>query len=999
MELVTRHPSLVTALSIVHCALCISLATPGAAFAATGVAMRFYRNLFPPSSALLEEFDRDGVAPDMLKTLPDFTLRDPWTLSRKTGISRCCGAILDARFLAPEDGEYQFVVPGGGGCRILLAARGDDAFAPLELADGEVAGMPEFTDRKGKHTEKALVAVPMPLKAGEGVRLRAFVIPRRVFFVGLVKDGALAPIPPEALSPSAPTAVLPRLPPARRMTDIPADFGDDEPDTLCWEAFSEGMPFIAHFLDWAATNPPPQSGLSRGAGASSPASSPASPADYPCLWARLADVPLVADQKSWCNTNFVKGAGCVALKGPPFHYYPGSSAAFDVEVAEEGDYRLWCRFWRPGPKSSGTFNVALSETPSDNPAEDGLGVFTAALEQIFAHTPWHPYRRLDPIPDIRSAPYPADGWMWEASYRLAHLKPGRWRVTFTSGCYPDQPGAVVSDVVLTADPMLDLAAMRETAAGGLPPDLASARTEAGVVCGRLPASAASRHPLFAIRPGTGLAEAPPARLAWWLRWRDALYDKLCDAEYTDYVWGYLASLSHFDEDSNLIGRVREVRAQKGYDAARVGAADGERVGDGDLAFWTQNPFGPFDRFSPPASGGRRNQNGVYDWKALPNEDIDRAEQGVEAKAGEVKSQLLLIRNNTDAAKVVEPILESPLPASVRLVAYTVTADGFWSPQILLKRRQVALPPRQNTALWLSIDCRGAAEGDYPVTLRFAGRAVTWRVQVADSIKDAPTPLTYGWSSPYRRRSCWEAYRDHGLNAIRYAPLSRRVMDEYAIRLLVGIPCDTRNFTEEKIARTVEKAAQRGQKVGDYCWYLIDEPGLASIPRWIEMAETLRKVDERQLVWCNLGESVVRPEDGELYFRMMEYWDVACPFIWQFDRKAFFPEYNERLHTAGKVKLLYHTLDIGATEKILNAPQDILGVAERAIKEGRDGFANYTLSNGTPYDDLYMDNQDNAVSIYPGAWRRTLSTRNFEAWREGVQRWRAARASAVEPLNR
>ena len=47
-------------------------------------------------------------------------------------------------------------------------------------------------------------------------------------------------------------------------------------------------------------------------------------------------------------------------------------------------------------------------------------------------------------------------------------------------------------------------------------------------------------------------------------------------------------------------------------------------------------------------------------------------------------------------------------------------------------------------------------------------------------------------------------------------------------------------------------------------------------------------------------------------------------------------------------------------------------------------------SGAPYDDLYMDNEDLAVSIYPGAWGRTLSTRNLEAWREGVQRWRKAK---------
>ena len=43
-----------------------------------------------------------------------------------------------------------------------------------------------------------------------------------------------------------------------------------------------------------------------------------------------------------------------------------------------------------------------------------------------------------------------------------------------------------------------------------------------------------------------------------------------------------------------------------------------------------------------------------------------------------------------------------------------------------------------------------------------------------------------------------------------------------------------------------------------------------------------------------------------------------------------------------------------------------------------------------HDDLYMDNQDLAVSIYPGSRGRTLATRNLEAFREGGQRLRRAR---------
>ena len=957
-----------------------ALAANAAMAAENGVSMRFYRNMFPRSLKALEAFDRDGVAPDLAVTLPDFRLRDPWTLSRTKGISRCCGVILDATLKMPESGEFRLVVPQGGGQRRLFSVRSGGSLNELALKAAEVAGMPQYIDQNGKKSpEKALATEPLEMAAGESIRLRAFFATNwreDRFFVGLVTNGVFVSIPKDCLVPSAPASTRPRLAVGNPASAPTPDLDDDEPGSLSWESLSQDRAFIGHFLDWAATNPPPK-------GASKYPK--AMPSKYPFIRARLAEVALSANQSIWCNTNFVKGAGCVALKGPPYHYHSGSSASFEFDVVNEGDYRLWCRYWRPGKKFSGTFNVSVSCAPSGNPAADGLDVFTSELAQTFARTPSCPYRPLDPIPDIRSTPYPPDGWAWEGSHKLAHLKPGCYRVTFTTGAYPDQPGAVVSDVLLTADPMLDPAVTETISA----PDASAPSKDTGISHGVLLASPDSRNPLLAMRPLRG-TKASPAVRDWWRRWRDALFDKLCDAEYSDYVWGYLATLNYFDEDSNLIGRVREVRAQR---TADLGATVHDKVGDGDLAFWVQGPFAPFTRFSPPSSGWREGNGGTSVWTPLAAEKIGLTEHEAAAMSGEVKSLMLLVRNNTDEARVIEPVVESKLPAMVRLVAYTVTGAGFWSPQILLKRQKVVCPPHQNTALWLTVDCREAAEGEFPVTLRFADRAVVWRVKVEGSISAAPTPITYGWSRPYARKSCWETYRDYGINAISYMSVSRRVMDEYGIKLLVGIPhgnIGPNAAGSNEVRRVIERAERLGQRPEEYCWYLIDEPHTAHIPQWTAMAQTIKGVDERQQIWCNLGDGVVRPEHGDLYFKMMEYWDVACPFLWQFGSKKTFPRYYEKLRETGRIKLLYHTLDIGSTEKRPQACWDILGLADAAIREGRDGFANFTLMSGAPYDDLYIDNEDLAVSIYPGANGRTLSTRNLEAWREGVQRWRKAK---------
>lgn len=976
-----RRQVLKTTCGTILAAAALSFAANAAMAAENGVSMRFYRNLFPTNLKALEAFDRDGVAPDIAVTLPDFRLRDPWTLSRTKGISRCCGAILDATLTIPEAGEFRLVVPQGGGQRCLFSVRPDGTLEELALTAAEVAGMPYYTDRKRKTApEKALATEPLEMAAGEAIRLRAYFATswrEDRFFVGLVTNGVFAAIPSDRLAPSAPASTRPRLAVGNPASAPTPNLDDDEPDSLSWESLSQDRAFIGHFLDWAATNPPPK-GVA-------PEAAKTTPAEYPFIHARLAEVALSADQSIWCNTNFVKGAGCVALKGPPHHYHSGSSASFEFDVAEEGDYRLWCRYWRPGADKSGTFNVSVSSAPSESTAEDGLEVFTSALAQTFARTQPHPYRPCDPIPDIRSTPYPPGGWAWEGSHRLAQLKPGRYRVTFTSGLYQSQPGAVISDVLLTADPMLDPAV-----AGALPAQEEPAQSkDAGISHGVLPASPDSRNPLMSMRPRGG-TNASPAVRDWWRRWRDALFDKLCDAEYSDYVWGYLATLNYFDEDSNLIGRVREVRAQR---TADLGAAVPDKVGDGDLAFWSQDPFAPFMRSSPPSSGWRRGDRGASVWTPLAEEEIGLTELEAEAMEGEMKSLLLLVRNNTDEARFIEPVVESELPTEVRLVAYTVTSAGFWSPQILLKRKDVVCPPHQNTALWLTVNCRGAAEGEHPVTLRFADKAVTWRLKVEGSISEAPIPVTYGYASPYPRKSCWETYKEYGLNAVKYMGLSRRVMDEYGIKLLVGIPHgkitpDAAGSNE--VRRAIERAERLGQRPEEYCWYLIDEPHKEHIPRWIAMAETIKGVDGRQQIWCNLGDGIVRPEDGDLYFKMMEYWDVACPFLWQFGSKKTFPQYWEKLLEMGRIKLLYHTLDYFSKEKWPEACLDILGLSNAAIGARRDGFAVFSLMNGVPYDDLYMDNEDLAVSIYPGAWGRTLSTRNLEAWREGVQRLRKAK---------
>ena len=253
------------------------------------------------------------------------------------------------------------------------------------------------------------------------------------------------------------------------------------------------------------------------------------------------------------------------------------------------------------------------------------------------------------------------------------------------------------------------------------------------------------------------------------------------------------------------------------------------------------------------------------------------------------------------------------------------------------------------------------------------------------------------AAPYPRMSSWELFRDYGLDVVRYMPISRKAMEEYGIRLLLG--GRYHGITPEGVRKTIAEAEARGLRPGDYAWFPSDEPSPEAVPKWIEMAQVIKDVDPNQWIWCDLGEGIVSPELEDVFFPMMEYWDVACPFVSHFSHEERYRRYREKLRVTGKVKLVYHTLDVGSREKKLTAPLEILNLAAFAAREGRDGFCNFSMLYGQPYDDLYTDNQDHAVSIYPGSRGRTLSTRNLEAFREGGQRmrraWRDA-PPAVEP---
>ncbi len=154
-----------------------------------------------------------------------------------------------------------------------------------------------------------------------------------------------------------------------------------------------------------------------------------------------------------------------------------------------------------------------------------------------------------------------------------------------------------------------------------------------------------------------------------------------------------------------------------------------------------------------ASNGEKRYRS-YLWTPVADGEVDRGEHPLEAMRGEVVSQLVVVRNNTDRPIRFTPALTGDLATRCRVVAWSpVYADGEWIPRFLLERKVITLPARQNTGLWVNIDCRGAKEGVHPVRLSFAGREHVWNVNVRRSIEEKPNPWLYPWAQPACRESC------------------------------------------------------------------------------------------------------------------------------------------------------------------------------------------------------------------------------------------------------
>jgi len=375
-----------------------------------------------------------------------------------------------------------------------------------------------------------------------------------------------------------------------------------------------------------------------------------------------------------------------------------------------------------------------------------------------------------------------------------------------------------------------------------------------------------------------------------------------------------------------------------------------------------------------------------------DDDVMPNSVALDAAPGEMASAVLHLTNPGEQARTVVPLLTGPAADRFRwrVVAYVLSKPFGWQPMPLLRRRRVTVPPCSTASLWLTLDARGARPGRHAATLTLGEAAVTLTGNVEDvDLSQTSAPLVGGWTRPYDSSACWRELAAVGVNIVHGAMIPKSEMTALGIRLCnvtLGIPKDA-----EAVARVVAATRALGLDYSDWSWELFDEPSDKTAEKWAAGARRLKDADPAVRIWCNPGD--VNVTHTAAVGAMAPFVDVFCPFINHFGK---WPqgEHAKLIAGIGKVKLFYTTPC--AAEKAPHAPLDMLLLGREAARLNRDGWEFFCLKNyyeycNTPWDDVWAYHRDQAVSIYPGARRRAIGTRNLEALREAVRRWRRQKA--------
>ncbi len=415
-----------------------------------------------------------------------------------------------------------------------------------------------------------------------------------------------------------------------------------------------------------------------------------------------------------------------------------------------------------------------------------------------------------------------------------------------------------------------------------------------------------------------------------------------------------------------------------------GAVVAPRLSKNDLVLWNSDPWKGFDRFSAP------------DPSDVLNDDSKPIR--IDLPLGAVRSASILARNEGDAPRTIQPeILNDDAGlSSWRLQASLYSPQFGWTPQPLLERSTITIPPGETAGIWLTFD-GDVVSDDESIALKLDDQIVRFDVSRQDDLRDAPVPLVGGWNAPYETVSCWETFKKLGLNVINDVVVSKEVAKRYGIRLILRL--NDSDVSPEHIRDVQRLFRASGYSRDDWAWSLMDEPGASASDHWVELAKRLRQTAPEVRLWCNPGELYGAPPESDL--KMLPFVDCYCPYADHYGQNGGGnADYLRELTGQGRkyaIRLTYTTPCIA--EKALGAPFDMFGPKDISTRFGLDGWMFYALLGRYEYcnsvwDETNAYSGDQSIYLYPGASYRTISTRNAEAIRAAVDSWRSERVNST-----
>ena len=379
----------------------------------------------------------------------------------------------------------------------------------------------------------------------------------------------------------------------------------------------------------------------------------------------------------------------------------------------------------------------------------------------------------------------------------------------------------------------------------------------------------------------------------------------------------------------------------------------------------------------------------------PRESENLDPYDVEVRDGETATVLVLVRNNTSKHRDITPQVKGDSYGCLkwRVVAFSLAGWGEWTPQQLLERETVYAPPEQTVGLWISIrgDKRAKKE-----RIRFSvedHELVLNVKRLEPHPETVPVPYVYGWATPWKTVSNWETFRDLGVNVIGEALVSKAEAAKYGVRLTTHL--NDGDVRPEHIKEVRSRFEKLGYKTTDWAWSFMDEPNNSMSDGWVELAKKFRAVDKDIRIWVNPGE--IFSAGPESNMKMTPYVNCYCPYADHYWNIHMNGTYAEQLRRKGpKFDVLMSYTTPCFWEKAASATHDMLSLSQFALEQGLDGWGFFAFAYGFTYCNSLWDEVNNymadqCVLIYPGAANRTILTRNAEAIREAVQRWRAAKA--------